>query len=27
LILKKYKGMKILNPRDFELLLVGLNEK
>ena len=27
LILKKYKGMKILNPRDFEILLVGLSKK
>lgn len=26
LILKKYKGMKILNPRDFEILLIGLGK-
>lgn len=25
--LKKYKGIKILSPRDFELLLVGLESK
>jgi putative PIN family toxin of toxin-antitoxin system len=27
LILKKYKGMKILNPRDFEIFLVGFSKK
>lgn len=27
LALKKYKGIKILSPRDFELLLVGLEDK